>query len=81
MTYQAIQTKYMGPTNTRGGRIKAWCEAGSVTIDFRHDLSVSYAHKEAFVALAKKLRWDKYTWVMGGLKDGYVFVLAEGSDG
>jgi hypothetical protein len=27
----AIKTKYLGPTNTRGARIKASCDAGSVT--------------------------------------------------
>jgi hypothetical protein len=74
MTLQAITTKYLGPTNTRGGRIKATCEAGTVTVDFRHDLRVEDAHKEAMIALVKKLRWNKYIWQMGALKDVYVFV-------
>jgi hypothetical protein len=77
MTCQAIVTKYIGPTNTKGSRIKASCEAGSITIQYPSQLSEVDAHKEAFVALAKKLDWDKYTWHVGGLKNGYVFVLGE----
>lgn len=77
MTYQAITTKYLSPTNRTGSRVKAMCETGSVTIPYRSDLSSKDAHKEAFIALAKKLSWDKYTWHIGGLKDGYVFVVAD----
>lgn len=29
---QAISTKYIGPTNYRSARVKASCEAGSVTV-------------------------------------------------
>lgn len=29
---QAIVTKFLGPTNYRGSRVKATCQAGSVTI-------------------------------------------------
>ncbi len=75
MTYQAIMTKYLGPTNSRGSRIKAWCDGGSVTVDYRHDLSSEGAHTEAMVALVKKLGWDKYTWYRGGINNGYVFVV------
>jgi hypothetical protein len=31
---QAIETKYIGPTNTRGAKVKASCYAGSLTIDW-----------------------------------------------
>ncbi|TXH40544.1 MAG: hypothetical protein E6Q97_39425 [Desulfurellales bacterium] len=36
---QAIQTRYLGPTNSRGSRIKAWCDRGSITIPYPHHLS------------------------------------------
>ena len=41
---QAIQTKYIAPTNHRGSRIKAWCAAGSKTISYPYGLNVDLAH-------------------------------------
>lgn len=29
---KAIQIRYLGATNTRGARLKAWTEAGSLTV-------------------------------------------------
>ena len=29
---KAIQIKYLGATNTKGARLKAWTEAGSLTV-------------------------------------------------
>ena len=49
---QAIVTKYLGPTNVRGSRIKAWCERGSITVSY--DDSVSDAHEVAVRALVAK---------------------------
>jgi hypothetical protein len=54
---QAIQTRYLGPTNTRGSRIKAWCAAGSITIPYPHELNGQAVHREAANALALKLGW------------------------
>jgi hypothetical protein len=72
--YQAITTKYLAPTNFKGSRIKAECEAGNIVIAYNNSLSEEWAHREAFVALVKKLGWDKSTWHIGSLKNGYVFV-------
>lgn len=50
---QAILTKYLCATNTRGSRIKASCERGSVTISYPDELSgdaVHIAAKDALVA-------------------------------
>lgn len=44
---QAIQTRYFGPTNTLGSRIKASCERGSLTIPYPHELSGDEVHREA----------------------------------
>ena len=44
---QAIQTKYLPATNTRGSRIKATCERGSITIPYPYDLSGDEVHREA----------------------------------
>lgn len=55
---QAIETKYLCPTNTRGARIKATCEAGSVTISYLYDLSGQACHRQAAEALRDKLGWS-----------------------
>ena len=73
---QAIQTRYLGPTNTRGSRIKATAYAGSITVDYDHSLRTEEAHAVAAVALARKLGWDGYL-ICGGLHDSYVFVFAD----
>lgn len=75
---QAITTKYFGPTGTKGSRIKAHCNAGSVTIPYPHELSGEDVHKAAALALVKKLGWDDphYGQLIGGGTDsGYVFVF------
>lgn len=55
---QAIQTRYFGPTNSRGSRIKAWAAAGSITIPYPYELSGQACHRAAAEALVKKLGWD-----------------------
>ena len=54
---QAIVTKYLGPTNTKGGRIKALADAGSITISYPQRLNPPEAHAEAARQLAEKLEW------------------------
>jgi len=74
---QAIQTKYMGPTNTTGSRIKATCATGSVTIDYPHELSGMDCHAKAAYALLAKMHWD-YKLVGGQLADqSYAFVMVD----
>lgn len=71
---QIITTKYLNPTNTKGSRIKATCEGGSVTIPYPHELSGESVHRAAVDALLSKLNWSG-KWVGGGKSDGnYVFV-------
>lgn len=75
---QAIQTKYLGPTNTRGSRIKATCAAGSLTIPYPHELDQGQsAHRKAAEALAAKLGWLNHGVLLGGqLPDhSHVFVF------
>lgn len=76
---QAIETKYIGPTNTKGARIKASCEAGTITIPYPHDapFGVEGAHLVAARALCQKLEWSPEHLACGGIpshKSGYVFV-------
>lgn len=53
---QAILTRYLCATNHRGARIKASCEAGSITIDYPHELSGEAVHRAAADALCAKLK-------------------------
>lgn len=76
---QAIQTRYLGPTNARGARIKATAAAGSITIDYPHELSGQDCHAKAAQALVERLGWtgDYYGRLVGGqLPSGdYAFVF------
>jgi hypothetical protein len=51
---QAIITKYLGPTNTRGARIKASCERGKLVMGWPHELDVEQAHRWACDELCAK---------------------------
>ena len=74
---QAIITKYLCPTNTLGSRIKATCAAGSVTIDYPHELSGMDCHAKAAYALLAKMHWG-YKLMGGQLPSGdYAFVLVD----
>jgi hypothetical protein len=75
---QAIQTKYLGVTNTKGSRIKATCAAGSITIPYPHELGQGQpAHRKAAEALVAKLGWSVHGALLGGqLPDhSHVFVF------
>lgn len=54
---QAITTKYLGPTNTRGARIKATAACGSITIPWDHALDACGNHHAAACALARSKDW------------------------
>ena len=58
---QAIVTKYLGPTNSRGARVKATCQAGSVTIRWDDARDVDANHDAAAYTLARKLGWISQT--------------------
>ena len=60
---QAIVTKYSGPTNHRGARIKATAhtgQGGSVTVAWDYALDTSANHRAAAVALVEKLKWSDH---------------------
>ena len=54
---QAIVTKFIGPTNTRGARIKATAYAGSITLSWDYALGTTGNHRAAALALADKFKW------------------------
>lgn len=74
---QAIQTKYHGPTNVRGSRISAKCDAKRIVLSWDHSLDADGNHKMAAAELIKRLGWDvkedgrkRDPWFMGTLTDG-----------
>lgn len=79
---QAIITKFLGPTNTKGARIKASCAGGSLTIPYPHELNTDDAHMFAALQLSDKLEWSAHVseWIAGSVhthKSGYVYVARE----
>lgn len=76
---QAIITKYLGPTNHRGSRIKATAYAGSVTVPFDYSLDTVERHRAAAMALAAKYGWREGAWTYGEMPDGsgFAFVRAD----
>ncbi len=73
----AITTKYLGPTDHRGSRVRASIASGeSITIPYSYYLSGEDVHKEAALALCKKIGWAG-KMVGGTIRGGYVFVFVE----
>lgn len=77
---KAITTKYIGPTNTRGARIKATDSDGNaVTLSIDYSLNHDQRHRAAALALVQKMNWGG-EWVGGGTKDGQVYVCITHND-
>jgi len=51
---QAITTKYYGPGNARGSRLKAECDRGSLTVAWDYSQGVDENHARAAKALLDK---------------------------
>lgn len=73
---QTIETRYIGPTNTKPGRIIARASGGfKVTMSYPHDATnTEYAH--AFVAnvLRRKCKWSDM-YLAGTTQRGFVFAF------
>ncbi len=63
---QAITTKYIGPTNFRGSRVKAICQARSLTVAWDDAKDVNENHTQAARALADALGWLEHNDMVGG---------------
>ena len=76
--YKAITVKYLGPTNSRGARVKASAGGtGNVTLPFRHEWSMEQNVAAAVDELLLRYEWDN-PYVLGALADGtYVAVLSD----
>lgn len=77
---QAIETKYYGPTNHRGSRVRAKAQVGTLWHDWDYSLSADENHTAAARALADAWGWAG-EWNGGSNADGtgYVFVNVDRS--
>ena len=71
---QAIVTKWLDPTNHRGSRVRASCDAGSLTVSWDYEVGVEGNHRAAALALAEKLGWGTENWIGGEFKGTCVWV-------
>ena len=81
---QAIVTKYFGPTNTKGSRIKVKAYAGSKFYEWDHSVGIELNHLRAATKFADKMGWLKKNDIVGGSmpKSGsYCFVLVNKGTG
>jgi hypothetical protein len=71
-----IQTKYIGPTNNRGSRVKAFDDNdNATTMNWLYELGVEENHQAACLELMKKIRPDAAHKIefYGSIGDGYAF--------
>ena len=74
---QAIEIKYLGATNTQGVRLKAVCEAKSITVGRDYAVEVSQQVETIVMMLLVELEWF-VDYEIGQLKNGnYVAVLVD----
>jgi len=76
---QAICTKYIGPTNFKGSRIKAYCESGlSVTIPNPDKELMEDSHRVAVAVFLEKFGWPgtALEWRPGATKSGWAWVFS-----
>jgi hypothetical protein len=73
---QAIQTRFIPPTNTRPSRVKAFCEAKAITRSWDHSLNVCENHYAIAMELAKIMNWPTDGHGFGSLpNDGYAMTF------
>jgi hypothetical protein len=79
---QAIETKYLPPTNTKGSRIRATCSAKSIIVNWDYEFDVIENHELAAAQLFNELGWNTkgvklYGGALGKNRD-YCFVMVGG---
>lgn len=74
--YQAIETRFYGPTNHRPARVRAKCAAGVHWHEWDYSQSAALNHRDAAFALAATLGWDgRWRGGSGPDETGYFWVL------
>jgi hypothetical protein len=77
---QAIETKYLAATNTRGTRIEATAGKMTATVPYDYALSDPECAFEAVKELVRKHKlahWDISKMVYGGTDKGYTFCFPD----
>jgi len=71
--YRAIRTRYVGPSNTKAGRIVADAgdRASRVTFEYDHSLNTVQNHAYAALLVTRKMGWtpepdNRFTPLTGG---------------
>ena len=75
--FKAIETRFIGPTNTKGSRYKATdCDGNSVTLPTDYALDSEQNHRKVAEALRDKMNWQGRL-LAGATRTGYAFVFAD----
>ena len=72
----AIETRFHGPTNSRGARITATAVKNRITVSYPYELSGEDCHRVAAEALCAKMKWPGKL-IGDGTAKGYVFIFAD----
>ncbi len=77
---QAIHTTYKAPTDTRGSKIIAKCDAKKIILSWDYDLGVEDNHRAAAEELVRRLEWNTPNYgrlISGALPNqgGYAHVM------
>jgi hypothetical protein len=75
---QAIVTTFLGPTNTKGSRVVAKCDAKRIVFAWDHGRGTTENHEAAARILLSVLGWDKRNRLVSGSlpgNNGYCHVM------
>lgn len=71
-----IETKYLGATDTRGSRIKAKSDDGSIMVPYSYQMGQQANHIRAAVRLADKYALGKHIVIVGNKLDDNGYVIS-----
>lgn len=71
---QTIKTRYIGPTNTKGSRVKASAGCCSIVRPWDYGFNAADNHANVAEELANSLGWNNDLFQGDFSADGYVFV-------
>ncbi len=67
---QAIQVRYLNPTNTKGARLKAWTHGAAMVQPFSSDRDMFPQSRDLAQSLIDSLGWNVPITGAGTLKNG-----------
>jgi hypothetical protein len=82
-----IETRYLGPTNSRGACVKATSPWGTTSIAYDDALSVrdnhanvAMTHARDYAVFANHTSLVRHLWICAETKNGYVFINKANAD-